>query len=51
MLDSGAKYTFLLDYAQLWISSLSSWLIPSISVDDPELDATIDMLKMMLVII
>lgn len=35
----------------VWITSLSIWLIPAISVDDPELDATIDMLKMMLVII
>lgn len=51
LLDSGAKYKFLLDYAQLGITSLSVWLIPSINVGDPELGATIDMLKVKKVII
>lgn len=51
MLDPGVKFKFLLDQEQLWITSISVWLIPSVSVDDPELDAAIDMLKVMIVII
>lgn len=43
MLDSRTKYKFLLDYAQLRITSLSVWLIPSITLDNPELDTAIYM--------
>lgn len=44
MLDWGTKHKFLLGYAQLWMASLSIWLIPSISVDNPELYTAIYML-------
>lgn len=50
MLNSGTRHKFLLDYTQLWITSVSIWLIPSICVDNPKLDRTINMLKVVIVI-
>lgn len=50
MLNSGTKYKFLLDYAHLWTTVVSIWLIPSIAVDNPELDTTIYLLKVMIAI-
>lgn len=50
MLNSGTEYKFLMDYAQLQTTSVSIWLIPSISMANPELDTTIYMLKGVMVI-
>lgn len=48
MLDSGTKYKFLLDYARLRITSLSVWLIPSITWGNPESDTAVYMSVVMI---